>query len=178
MYRHRSRLLDAQVQRDLAESSDAQALDADIALLSKLMSGDTSAHDTFHSTGGRYLSDTRHTDTDGVHAKQQQVLMPSGRRLDAGDTVRVLWLYDAASQARWSDATMLSKIAAGELMTHIRMHMFRHMRTVMQILLIVISALEFSLVCAANDDFASSAHMHAAQESAYSYCSLITHSFL
>jgi hypothetical protein len=39
--------------------------------------------------------------------------MPSGRRLDDGSVVRVLWLYSNRSRDRWSDATIVSKIAAG-----------------------------------------------------------------
>jgi hypothetical protein len=39
--------------------------------------------------------------------------MPSGRRLDDGSVVRVLWLYSRNSRDRWGDATMVSKITAG-----------------------------------------------------------------
>ena len=39
--------------------------------------------------------------------------MPSGRRLDDGSVVRVLWLYSNRSLDRWGDAIIKSKIAGG-----------------------------------------------------------------
>jgi hypothetical protein len=44
--------------------------------------------------------------------------MPSGRRLDDGSVVRVLWVYGNKSQARWGDATMQSKIVAGVVLAN------------------------------------------------------------
>jgi uncharacterized membrane protein YebE (DUF533 family) len=44
--------------------------------------------------------------------------MPSGRRLDDGSIVRVLWVYGNKSRARWGDATMVSKAAAGVVLAN------------------------------------------------------------
>jgi hypothetical protein len=39
--------------------------------------------------------------------------MPSGRRLDDGSIVRVLWVYSNRSRDRWGEGTIMSKIAGG-----------------------------------------------------------------
>ena len=46
-------------------------------------------------------------------AEEGQVIMPSGRRLDDGNTIRVLYLYDTLTQNRYGDAQIQSMIAAG-----------------------------------------------------------------
>jgi hypothetical protein len=71
------------------------------------MEGDGDAHDHFHSNGGRRLQ------------SEGQVIMPSGRRLDDGSVVKVLYLYTYASRDRWgSDATMRSMIVGGVASTN------------------------------------------------------------
>ncbi|KAG5176065.1 hypothetical protein JKP88DRAFT_249749 [Tribonema minus] len=91
----------AAAQRSAADPEAAAALDADIELLRLMSEGDGDAHDVFHRAGGRRL--------EGEGA----VVMPSGRRLDDGSIVRVLFAYTPASRARWGAATLKSMIVGG-----------------------------------------------------------------
>ncbi|KAG5192055.1 hypothetical protein JKP88DRAFT_284721 [Tribonema minus] len=84
-----------------SHTQDHQDLDDDVELLQQLMDGNGDAHDHFVKNGGRRLEEAG------------QVVMPSGRRLDDGSTVRVLWLYSNRVRDRWTDDTITSKIAAG-----------------------------------------------------------------
>ncbi|KAG5175903.1 hypothetical protein JKP88DRAFT_283269 [Tribonema minus] len=84
-----------------APNPDRDAFDKDLALLQQMLTGDSAATEVFARSGGRRLHE------------EGAVLMPSGRRLDDGSVVRVLWLYTNRVRDRWTDATITSKIVSG-----------------------------------------------------------------
>lgn len=80
---------------------EIQSLDADIELLRLASEGDVHANEQFHKGAGRRLSDGT-------------VLMPSGRVLQDGSTIRVLYLYTSKAMiAVGGKSPMESMILAG-----------------------------------------------------------------
>lgn len=84
------------------EEEGGEEKDGDVRLLELLTEGgDPGALEYFESKGGRRL------------AEEGSVLMPSGRRLDDGSNIKVLWVYTPASAARYGEAALVSMIIGG-----------------------------------------------------------------
>ncbi|KAG5176514.1 hypothetical protein JKP88DRAFT_347116 [Tribonema minus] len=81
--------------RNLLLSEEQQALDDDIKLMAS-----TVGDDDFERSGGRRLE------------RENAVVMPSGRRLDDGTVVRVMYIYGNASGSRWGGSQIYSMVAA------------------------------------------------------------------
>ncbi|KAG5180557.1 hypothetical protein JKP88DRAFT_246678 [Tribonema minus] len=85
--------------RHLEEHTDSE-LEEDIELLAAVQRGDVEALNHFNRNGGRSLG------SDGT------VIMPSGRRLDDGSIVTLMYVYGTYTTARWG-SQVPSMVAAG-----------------------------------------------------------------
>ncbi|KAG5176387.1 hypothetical protein JKP88DRAFT_335741 [Tribonema minus] len=89
-----------QLQQPHFNATGLQGLNADIALLAAVHGGDSGARAHFRRNGGRRL------------AAEGAVMMPSGRRLDDGTKVRVLWAYNNVVK-NMTESAIASMVAAG-----------------------------------------------------------------
>ncbi|KAG5192283.1 hypothetical protein JKP88DRAFT_250960 [Tribonema minus] len=94
-----ARQVPASARRHLEERDD-QELEDDLELLAAMQRGDADARDHFVRYGGRRL------ESDGA------VIMPSGRRLDDGSVVTLMYVYGNYTKARWG-SQVPSMVAAG-----------------------------------------------------------------